>query len=175
MTTLTVLDIHSGIGKAAVYTVDSANPLDETPLTNPRGNLSRVKFHTDFEYPKIINDVTVSVTLPAIGSRGGRVTTYNLFAHGQAGIPFCLGAFQGGLLTSEWQPVTASAPVTGKVVNAYTTYDGRSVSTHEGFQGQMISLGANSTYVVLQECSATPFSCPAITLAIRVLLTDELL
>lgn len=179
MTRIPVFDIDASRGKAACYFIDSADPTDERPLLNPRAYLSDVKFHSDFDYPKIISDTTVSVTLPAIGRGGGRVAQYQLFAHGQAGIPFCLGAFQGGLLTSEWLPVSSSTPVAGLNVAGYTTFNGVSVPQHEGFGGQMISLGATATHVVLQEVSATQYyysgGRPAITLSIRVLVTDELL
>lgn len=156
MTTETVFRVDGVLGKAAVFTVDSSNPTDLTPFTAPRSNLSKVKFHTDFTYPRIVQDTTVSVSLGGVTAPARLYQQYQLFAHGLSGTPLIFGAYYN--LTYGWCSLGVGVPM-----------------------GSYLSLGANSTYVLLQQL-AIPFSngtvnstISAQTLSVRVLVTDQLL
>lgn len=165
MADLWCLDIHGGLGKAALYTVSDANPSDSSPLTSPRSNLSRLRFHTDFDYPKIISDTTYSLTLPqrSKGTRGE--TTHTLGAHGRPGVPFCFGAL---LRTGyPWRPLFISTPL-------------ELPTTSEDRIARLLSLGANETSILVHEYwvsrnLAGDGNVSGETVSIRVLVTDELL
>lgn len=168
MSDLWCFDVHGGIGKAALYKVSDTNPTDDAPLTTPRSNLSRVRFHTDFKYPKIISDTQYSVTLPARTKNTSGEQTHTLGAHGRGGIPFCFGAV---LYNGNWSPLFISTPIYYSPSGGRLTYIAR-----------MLSLGANSTNLLLHEyyvmsnlsgSSGTPVGSQTIT--VRVLVTDELL
>ena len=48
-----VLDIDAAAGKLAVYTSPGAAS-DDAPLYAPASYLSRIKLHSDLDYPKIV-------------------------------------------------------------------------------------------------------------------------
>lgn len=158
------------INKAALYTVPTADSTDNAPLTNPRANLSRVRFHTDFKYPKIVSDTTYSLNLPTRtqGTRGE--ATHTLGTHGQAGAPLCFGTV---LINNKWIPLFISTPVPGVSVAG-------NVPSHRLWQGRVLSLGANATQILVHEFwvlsnLAGAGADPSSTVSIRVLVTDELL
>lgn len=165
-----VFDVNGSIGKAALYTVPDTNIADDTPLTAPRSHLSRVRFHTDFDYPKIVSDTTYSLNLPTRtqGTRGE--ATHTLGTHGQAGAPLCFGTV---LINNKWIPLFISTPVPGVSVAG-------NVPSHPVWQGRVISLGANATHILVHEFwvlsnLAGAGNDPGSTLSIRVLVTDEIL
>lgn len=168
MADLWCFDVHGGIGKAALYTVPDSDPTDDDPLTAPRSHLSRVRFHTDFKYPKIIADTTYSsVNLPSRtkGTRGE--ATHVLGAHGLGFTPFCLGAVQ---FEGFWSPLFISTPTYHKP-DAITVVISR-----------FISLGADATNILLHEYwvnfnlgSGTAYDSPSQTINVRALITDEAL
>lgn len=78
-------------GKVAVYTdADPSNP-STAPLTAPLSNLSKIKFHSDLFYPKIVSSHSGSFTIPAIGRNGKASGHLVTIAHGLSGAPICLG------------------------------------------------------------------------------------
>jgi hypothetical protein len=156
-------------GKVAVWDGEG----DTLPFDNPLGNLSRVKFHSDLSYIKVILEQTVTVNLPAIANVLQGTASYTLFAHGQAGFPFVLGKLD----SVDGSPTlfTGSVPVqfgTGGAIGF-------------GYYGRWVSLGADATNVYLHEyyvCTGfsggaplTYETYPALALPVTVYVTDEIL
>lgn len=170
MADLWCFDVNGGVGKAALYTVPDSDPTDDSPLTSPRSHLSRVRFHTDFQYPKIVSDTTYSLSLPSRskGTRGEQ--THILGPHGQGGAPLCFGAI---LINGRWVPLFISTPVPGWSVAG-------NLPAHRSWQGRVLSLGASATQILVHEFwvlsnLAGSGADPASTVSIRVLVTDEVL
>lgn len=81
-------------GKIAIYDVPTVGSTDNAPLTNPRANLSRVRWHSDFSYMHEKSRFTASVALPQFAGRTQGwygVQDFTLGAHGvTTGIPVIL-------------------------------------------------------------------------------------
>jgi hypothetical protein len=121
-------------GTVAIYTGS-----DDLPFTNPLDHLTngRLKFHSDLNYPKVIDERTFTVSFPRRtvpitsglfdGWFGSDLKEFfvsdSLFSHGQPGIPWVLGsavldgagrAFCGSLPVQQgtWDqgPVSGAAP-----------------------------------------------------------------
>lgn len=90
-------------GRVAIYTNGS-----DAPMTNPLGNLSRTKFHSDLDYIPFVPARTINATLTTPVSVASRTRTINLGAHGQAGIPFVFGYV---VISGEKVPLCGSVPV----------------------------------------------------------------
>lgn len=93
-----------GTGRVALY-----SGTDDAPFTNPRANLSRIHFHTDFDYlafPSASATLTGSITIPVTVS--SRTRTINIGAHGRSGVPFVFGQVSFG---GDWIPLVGSVPV----------------------------------------------------------------
>jgi hypothetical protein len=73
-------------GKLAIYTGS-----DDAPFSDPAGNLSRVLFHSDLNYPAILYEVSGTLGLPARGANSAGTQSFNLFAHGRSGSPLVIG------------------------------------------------------------------------------------
>jgi len=177
--TVTLLVTAAGGGDVSIY---EGNPADESPHTSPLTNLSRLKFHSDLAYPKIIAEQTVNVTFPArtvvsggINTAPAHTTTQSttLFAHGRPGFPWVLASVT---IAGNKVPFCGSVPV------QMATYYGD--GTTERPWARWVSVGADAThvtafeYTVVDRLSATGFSecrLPAITLPITVWVTDEIL
>ena len=152
-------------GKVAVW--DGGT--DDAPFNNPRGNIARVKFHSDLSYPKIISVRSVSITLPAMQQNANIAQSYVLFAHGRPGIPFITGRM---ILQSQKVPFVGSVPVAVRA----------STNQNPGF-ARWLTLGADATNVIVYEQSraasvpsAPSFTIfPAVTIPIVVYVTDEIL
>lgn len=77
-------------GTIAIYDsgVDGA---DHSAAINPGGNLSKVGFHSSFDYLGIISEHTNTVVIPATSAASGLVTgTSTLFSHGQGSKPLIM-------------------------------------------------------------------------------------
>lgn len=152
-------------GKAAIYDKSAG----DAPLTNPLGNLSRIKFHSDLDYIKVISVHNVTLSLPARSNFRSATASYNLFAHGRTGQPFVLGkASVNGV------PVgfTGSVPV----------HQGIASNGQPSHFGRWLALGADATNVIVHEYCVAAWSnssfydtYPAMTIPIAVYITDELL
>jgi hypothetical protein len=142
-------------GKAAIYTGN-----DDAPLTDPRNNLARLKFHSDLAYPSIIAEYTGSLTMGATTTNARRLVTNRVRAHGRPGIPWVLGSFTvGGLAIS----ACGTVPVQ-QDINAY------------GF-ARWLALGADGTDIIIYE-NAIGYAgqqLTPITIQWRALVTDVLL
>lgn len=73
-------------GKVAIYTGS-----DDAPMDDPLGNMSRVLFHSDLLYPKIVMEVSGTLSLPARGANETNRTQHLLFGHGLPGTPMVIG------------------------------------------------------------------------------------
>ncbi len=92
------------IPRAAIYEAS-----DDAPFSAPRSNLSRVKFHTDFDYISFNSGApTINTTVTVNGSDGHYQFTHDIGAHGTAGTPFCFGRV---FVSGAWQPLTGTVPV----------------------------------------------------------------
>lgn len=153
-----VLDIAGG--KLAIYTSPGAGT-DDAPLFSPLANLSRVKLHSDLDYPTILSVTTGTLStasLPLIAANGSQLSTVTLFAHGRPGIPWVFGRFQiGGV----W--VSAAGTV---IVQA---------DTNQQFP-RTVALGADATHVLahIHGIAAQFSTMPAISLPWAVYVTDVL-
>lgn len=146
-------------GVVAIWTGE-----DDDPYFNPLDNLAagRVKFHSSLDYPKVIHEQTVTLSLGSRTSIGTHRNSFNLFAHGQPGIPWVLASFNlGGV------PVAAVGSVPVQQAAVYTRW------------ARWISIGADDTYVKAFEYCVVPRAAPnyefsSISVPITVWVTDEL-
>jgi hypothetical protein len=169
-----VFNVDGQSGRCAIYT-----GTDDAPMTAPLDHISRLRFHSDLAYPKVISVHTGSINLPALStsstSEAGteRIFSYNLFAHGQPGTPYVEGLITSGLS----RPVTLAGSVVVASASGQTTYS------------RVVHLGADSQNVFIRELSVygrqitisafSPshgfyVSFPALTLGWKVFLTDVL-
>lgn len=137
---------------------------DDAPFMDPLNHLSnnRLKFHSSLDYPKIIHEQTVTLSLGSRTSIGTHRNSFNLFAHGRPGIPWVLASLNiGGISVA----AVGSVPVQQAAV--YTRW------------ARWISIGANDTYVTAFEYCVVPRAAPnyefsSISVPITVWVTDEL-
>lgn len=123
------MKIDGVAGKAAIYT-----GTDDAPLTDPRNNIARLKFHSDFAYPSIIAEYSGSLAMGATTQNARRLVTNRVRAHGRAGIPWVLGSFT----------------VNGIAVAACGTVPVQQHLHGYGF-ARWLSLGADATHVIIYE------------------------
>lgn len=137
-------------GTVAIYTGAS------DVVDNPLGDLSRVLFHSDLEYPAIVSEHDITVPLPS-RSGGSSYNAFNLFGHGKAGTPFVLGYIAN----------LANVPLAGSVP----------IATNDTLYGRFVTLGADATWVILHDASIMPVtgSYAAQTLDLKIFVTDLLL
>lgn len=157
-------------GKIAIYDKSSG----DLPLTTPLSHLSKIKFHSDLDYIKVIDVRTVTISLPARSNFRNAVASYTLFAHDQPGQPFVLGK-----LNVNGVPVgfTGSVPVH----NGYTATMANA-GYPSGYLGRWLALGADASNVIVHEyCVASWVNAsinetyPAMSIPVTVYVTDELL
>jgi hypothetical protein len=137
-------------GKVAIFTGS-----DDAPFTNPLGNLARVLFHSDLNYPAIVREVSGTLTLPARGANSVGWAAHNLFAHGRTGTPLVLGYVVLGTLRRR---IAGSVPVQG---NGY------------GW-ARWLSIGADATNVKMAESwfARANFPYGALTVTWRVFVLE---
>ena len=123
-------------------------------VDNPLSDLSRVLFHSSLEYPSVIATYTPTVVLP-VRSGAQAYALHTLFAHGLAGIPFVLGYISNMSNVS----LAGSVPVDGNA----------------NWMGRWVTLGANSTNVVLNEDTLGSGAYASRTLNLVIHVTDLLL
>lgn len=156
-------------GVCAVW--DDASDTD--PFTDPLDNLSRVKFHSELDYIKIIEEHTVTLNLPLISGVRLQTASYTLFAHGRSGQPFILGGVE---VNGEFAAFTGSVPVQMGTPNSFFNIG--------GYYGRWLALGADATNVYIYEYAVVATAdrtsdfwetYPALSLPITVWITDEIL
>ena len=129
-----ILRADGQTGTVAIYT-----GTDDAPFDNPLGHVSRVRFHSDLDYPRTISIHTGTWTLPAVSAGSGFVKrSENLFAHGLSGTPFVEGYVTVG---------GARIPLLGSVpLNQLT-------GIRTEFAARWVHLGANDTHVIMNEAT----------------------
>jgi hypothetical protein len=139
-------------GRVAIY-----NGSSDAPFNNPQSNIDDIKFHSDLNYPTIINTVTDSITLPSRAADGHYNVTHTLFSHGRGGYPMILAE-----LTS---------PFSSTLVGSVPVY-----MSSGGF-GRWITIGANTTHVILHEQCVTyrDTAQSSVGVTVKVHITDVLL
>jgi len=161
-------------GVAAIYEVPSLTSTDNGPFTSPLSHLSngRVKFHSEFRYPKVVQERTVTLSLPSrvlTDTQGPEFTrSYNLFSHGRPGMPWVLASLR---ISGEDVAAVGSVPVQ----KATDTRTGSSKWPNPPW-ARLISIGANGSNVVAFEhcvCPRIYFRYPAISIPVTVWVTDE--
>lgn len=160
--------LRSAGGVVAIYEVPSLTSADNGPLVAPLSHLSngRLKFHSELDYPKVLQESAVTLSLPArvVRSNGNAewLASYNLFTHGRPGIPWVLSSFR---LAGQDVPA-GQVPVQKNNVSG-------------GSWARWVSIGANATHVTAFEYAIipepSPFGFSAISIPITVWVTDELL
>lgn len=140
---------------------------DDAPFTAPLSNLSRVKYHSDLEYIKIVDVKTFTLNLPAIANTLDSVVTYTLGPHGRPGIPFIVP-----IITVDGIPVAFTGSV---CVHSDGDFD----------YGRWLAFGADATNCFVHQYSiqrglstgdpAIWGQRPAQTFSINAYITDVLL
>jgi len=131
-------------GDVAIYSGS-----DDLPLSDPLGNLSRVRFHSDLEYVAVISTVSGTLNLPGRPpSTEFHQEAHTLFAHGRPGFPLVFGRITGLRESGAIIPIPGSPVLSGSVPVQFNDY---------GF-GRFVILGADATNVVLHETTATGWS-----------------
>lgn len=150
----------AAFGTAAIWTGNG-----DAPFYNPRANISRIRYHSDFKYPKIIRDQTITQDVPAraTGTRGDY--SYTLIAHGLAGPPQLFAAVY---VIDRWVPLFVSTPYPSSF----------ECGRDHLSQFRFLSIGADATNVLLKEfwCLANIYDALAAqTITLRILVTDKVL
>ena len=146
-------------GTVAIYTQAE---IDDGPVNSPLSHVSRIRFQSDLEYPRVIDVRDGSFTMPSVGLNASYQQTHLLFAHGLGYTPFVEGYInRSGVKIS----LSGSVPIVTQSTNPNTT--------SAGFC-RWIHLGATSTHVVIQEYTLSSDSAgfSASTLNYRVYVTD---
>lgn len=167
------LVFRAASGKVAIWDGET----DDNPFTAPLSNLGRVKFHSDLDYPRIIDVKTYSLNLPAIPNSGSgqgsdngiRIGTYTLGSHGITGQPYVIGQITVG---------SVSVAFTGSV----NVHSASSTSYRDGY-GRFLALGVDATNVYVHEYSVQEGDAdyqnwlprPAQSFSVAVYITDILL
>lgn len=163
MTTQRRLRYTSAAGALAIYdvTVGSEN---DTPLTSPLSDLSRLHFHTGLTYPATIATYTGTINCAAVTNQSGATTTTVIAAHGRAGIPYVEGKIS---IAGNWVPFAGSVPV---------DQQSGSPSSRRSF-ARFLHLGADATNIVITDYSLTHSAAPgfsATSFSYVIYLTDML-
>lgn len=139
---------------------------DMLPFTSPLSYLSRLKFHSSFNYIRATKRLTYTLNLPATGNVAVKVASYVLGNHGVAGQPFIVGK-----IVVNGVPVAFSGSVP---VHQFTTGE-------TDVYARFLSLGVNATSIVVHEYSVQGGnpdayrSRPAQSFQVTVEVTDMLL
>lgn len=132
------LKVDGTTGTVAIYDYTAG---DDAPFTSPLSNVSRLQFHSDLDWVKVVDVRTGSVTLPAVNAllaaASGNLYTSDddevvLFAHGQSGVPYVEGR------VTVLDGVSVNIPLGGSV-------------PFQSFGGlpRWLHIGANATDVLL--------------------------
>lgn len=134
-------------GKVAIWTGSQ----DDAPFTSPLSNLSRVKFHSDFQYPKIIDVKNFTLNLPELptsgsgagsgGANGVRARSYVLGSHGRPGQPFVIGRI---VVNGVAVAFTGSVPIEGPS-------DPPVSGSYRSNFAQWLALGVDATNIIVHE------------------------
>ena len=149
------LHADGSTGTVAIYTYNTA---DDLPFTDPYNHIDRLLFHSGLNAISVINVVTGSLTLNAIGANSAGRNNYTLFAHGISGTPYVEGRLTAIGGSSVSRPLAGSVPV----------------ATQTQGYARLVHLGADATYVYLNEVYASEMSTSYSSLALsyEIYITD---
>lgn len=125
-------------GTVAIYTGN-----DNAPFNNPLNNVSRLRFHSDLDYPKIVRTLTGTLTIAGLTSPDTRITTHQVGNHQQNGQPFCEG----------WIKVNGTNPRVPLIGSVCIRQGHGGANDRRGFGGNWVHLGSNGTKVLIAEYS----------------------
>lgn len=172
-------------GKIAIYDVPTSNSTDNTPLTNPRGNLARVRYHSDFSYVREKSRFSATVNLPGYGPTGPGLYTVQDFTLGAHGIPSGVPVFMAiaravpfwnegaGPNASGSRDVALLGTVPIRPSTYYHTgnqlagYNKHSAVGTSGITTWFLTLGSNATHVRLRARLFLPSAPPATTYGLQ--------
>lgn len=135
------LKYTAAAGALAIYDVTVGSE-DDTPLSSPLSDPTRLHFHTGLVYPATIATYTGTINLGSVSAGGVAEVTTTIAAHGQAGTPYVEGKL---LIGSAYVPFAGSVPVVQQS-------GGASPSQSPSF-ARFLALGANGTNIVIHEYS----------------------
>lgn len=150
-----VFDLDGAIPAVAVYEVTAGNESDRTPILTPtvdQSTFDRVKFHSNFAYPQIVDVQTYTLNLGLKATNNGfRNSVVDddiiLGAHGQPGQPWVIAT-----TTIQGQEIAFAGSIcVGLCVNTGYTPD-REV----GGLGRWVTIGANATNIIAHDYCVVP-------------------
>ncbi len=150
MATLYKYRMDGATGRAAIFTVDSSNILDDAPLTDRLNHASRLRMHTDQPHVGVLTEMSGSVTIGQ-DTLTTAPTVRVLAAHGQPHTPSFLMNFSA----TQQDGIVRSGPMIGSQPFTVWPAQGRNV---------FLSVGADATNLFLNiytDGSASPPSTPA--------------
>jgi hypothetical protein len=159
-------------GKFAIYTVSDPASTDNAPLQYPLSNASRVKFHSDLDYPQIVDVRTGSVTIPGAspGTYGLNDLSHTvLFAHGRGAAPMVLAEFTAIGVHNLPAHACGSVPT----VSGFNYSSGEQYYDINNPVVRWLSFGANASDIVVTHYCGSGFSqLPPLTISYKVWVTD---
>ena len=133
-------------GKFAIYTVPSATSTDNDPLTDPDGNASRLRFHSDRNYVRVVAQNSGTLVLPARTANTQVLVDHQLFAHGQASAPMIMGRITN---LPDYDGTTHNVPIGSMVPVLIHTGSNRYANRPK--LHRWVCLAVDDTYVYLRE------------------------
>lgn len=146
------LKIDGAAGRAAIYTGS-----DDAPLTNPRSNFGRLKFHSDLEYVRVVEVHTGTLSLQARAKNRRTLVTHSGPEHDRPGAPLVFGTL---VLQGERIAFAGSIPVQATAQAS-----------------RFITFGASATRILFHEQSncSDRGSLPEFSLTYTIFITDQVL
>lgn len=148
MVTQYKIRVDGSTGKAAIFTVDSATPSDDAPLTSPASYPDRLRMHTDNQHVAVVDVQSGSKSIT--GHSAGQ-NKFTLFAHGRSVTPcvagYCtfndpftgaavsrpmVGSVQLNANANRWGWITLGADATNVFVNVYVA-EGLGATSYAAF------------------------------------------
>lgn len=145
---------------------------DTNVIEDPLVDLSRLFLHSNLRYVTVVNVVTGSFDLGAIGHPDFTAINHTLNVHGVDGVPFVFGRLvdvDSGFDGDVTYPWVGHVPVQWPRIYNYNLNNGGS---------RWLALGADDTNILANEIGINPFvstTIPAITVNYEVFVTDLIL
>lgn len=140
---------------------------DTLPFSDPYTYLSRVKFHSSFDYVGLDSSTpTISTSVSVAAGPDDYTTLHTLGTHGKSGTPFVFGSIQ---VSSTWQPWVGAVPI-------WNSLRTTSTSGNPGYSRLVtLSLLVDGTYVYAfeQRSSDTSTVFPAVSVPVKVWVSSE--
>lgn len=170
----------------SIYEVSAADTSNDDPHIAPLNHLSRVKLHSDFVYPKVSEEQTFSITLPARGEGLQGSSKYVLGSHSRGFVPLILASTE---LAGAAVALPGTVPVQTLEISAFLRtiaigadasniflYERYATASHDRLNAPFRYNCRDMDYSVNPAVEYSPrtfnFELPALTLAIKVILLD---